>query len=408
MNVEGQVELRFSEHMVRTGNHVNLSAVRTEGEYLWLAGDETATVERLILDSPDEPTRADGQRSFALNELVDLPGPLEEEADIEGIARAGGWLWAVGSHSLVRKRVKRQHDEAKALRRLAKVRREPNRFVIVRLAVQPGADGHPELVRESDDGRRSAIIGAAGTDNLTDLLVDDVHLAPFLAIPSKDNGMDVEGLAVHGQTLYIGLRGPVLRGWAVVLEVLPIESMESTEDPRDPGRLELGELPEGTRYRKHFLDLGGLGVRDLCPDGDDLLVLAGPSMALSGPVRVYRWHGAAATETSRVVRGSELTLETELSHGAGEDHAEGLALLGAGSASRARTAGGADAAATGTQLLVVYDSPAPGRRPAPESVLADRIRIGAPLVAPDATPDSPPVTKMQLVVTVPLSSVPDH
>ncbi|MGH3569297.1 MAG: DUF3616 domain-containing protein [Pseudonocardia sp.] len=405
MNVEGQVELRFSGHVVRTGNHVNLSAVRTEGEYLWLAGDETATVERLIFDAPDEPTRADGQRSFALDELVDLPGPPEEEADIEGIARSGGWLWAVGSHSLVRKRVKRHHDEAKALRRLAKVRREPNRFVIARLAVQPGADGHPELVRESDDGRRSAIIGAAGTDNLTDLLVDDVHLAPFLAIPSKDNGVDVEGLAVHGQTLYIGLRGPVLRGWAVVLEVLP---REGTANPRDPGQLEFGELPEGTRYRKHFLDLGGLGVRDLCPDGDDLLVLAGPSMALSGPVRVYRWHGAAATETSRVIRGNELTLETEVFHGAGADHAEGIALLGDGSAGRARTAGGADAAATGTRLLVVYDSPAPGRRPTPESVLADRIRIGAPLVAPDDTPDSPPVTAMQLVVSVPLPSVPDH
>ena len=37
MNAEGQVELRFSGQMVRTGNHVNLSAVRTEGEYLWLA-----------------------------------------------------------------------------------------------------------------------------------------------------------------------------------------------------------------------------------------------------------------------------------------------------------------------------------------------------------------------------------
>ncbi|MGH3614252.1 MAG: DUF3616 domain-containing protein [Pseudonocardia sp.] len=397
MNVEGQIELRFSGHVVRTGNHVNLSAVRTEGEYLWLAGDETATVERLILDSSDEPTRADGQRSFALDELVDLPGPPDDEADIEGIARAGGWLWAVGSHSLVRKRVKRQHDEAKALRRLAKVRREPNRFVIVRLAVQPGADGHPELVRESDDGRRSAIVGAAGTDNLTDLLVDDVHLAPFLAIPSKDNGMDVEGLAVHGETLYIGLRGPVLRGWAVVLEVLPVEDTEDTEDTEgsdDPGRLELGKLPEGTRYRKHFLDLGGLGVRDLCPDGDDLLVLAGPSMALSGPVRIYRWHGAAATETSRVVRGDDLTLETEVSHGAGEDHAEGIALLGDSTA--------------GTRLLVVYDSPSTRRRPTPEAVLADRIRIGAPLVAPDDTPDLLPVTKMQLAVSVPLSSVPDH
>ena len=112
-----------------------------------------------------------------------------------------------------------------------------------------------------------------------------------------------------------------------------------------------------------LLDIGGLGVRDLCPDGDDLLVLAGPSMALSGPVRLHRWHRAAHAETSRVVRGTELTLETELPHGAGEDHAEGIALLGE---------------AADPRLLVVYDSPAQQRRPTTESVIADRVRIGQP------------------------------
>ena len=66
MGVQGPVELRFSGHVVRTGNHVNLSAIRTEGVYLWLAGDETATVERLTLDSAVAPTVGDRQRSFAL------------------------------------------------------------------------------------------------------------------------------------------------------------------------------------------------------------------------------------------------------------------------------------------------------------------------------------------------------
>jgi hypothetical protein len=357
MGVEGQVELRFSGHTVRSGNHVNLSAIRTEGGYLWLAGDETATVERLTLDSAVSPTVGDRQRSFALADLVDLPGPPHAEADLEGLARSGGWLWAIGSHSLARRRIKSHHTEAKAFRRLARVRRDPNRFVICRLAVQPGADGGPELVRVAADGRCSAVIGAPGAENLTDLLVTDPHLAPSLAIPSKDNGLDVEGLAVHGDTLYIGLRGPVLRGWACVLEVLP------AADDRDPTRLRLGAFGDRERYRKHLLDLGGLGVRDLCPDGDDLLVLAGPSMALSGPVRLYRWHRAAHVEISRVVRGAELTLESELAHGDGEDHAEGIALL----------AGAPDA-----RLLVVYDSPAQRRRPTVESVLADRVRIGVP------------------------------
>jgi Protein of unknown function (DUF3616) len=80
--------------------------------------------------------------------------------------------------------------------------------------------------------------------------------------------------------------------------------------------------------------------------GDDLLV-----------------HRAAHAETSLVVRGADLTLEAKLPYGAGEDHAEGLALL---------------AGAAGARLLVVYDSPSPQRRPTSESVLADRVRIGRP------------------------------
>jgi len=136
--------------------------------------------------------------------------------------------------------------------------------------------------------------------------------------------------------------------------------------PSPPDRFRVVGLYRGLgldEVHQHLLDLGGLGVRDLCPDGDDLLVLAGPSMALSGPVRLHRWHRAAHAETSRVVRGTELTLETELPHGTGEDHAEGIALLGE---------------AADARLLVVYDSPAQQRRPTTESVLADRVRIGQP------------------------------
>jgi Protein of unknown function (DUF3616) len=218
-------------------------------------------------------------------------------------------------------------------------------------------------VRVAADGRRSALIGGAGSENLADLLADDDHLAPFLAIPSKDNGLDVEGLAAHGESLYVGLRGPVLRGWAVVLELLPVP------DPTEPGRLTLGAWGDGSRYRKHFLDLRGLGVRDLCPDGPDLLVLAGPSMALSGPVRVYRWHGAATGAAGQVIRGDEIRLETELPHGDGVDHAEGIALLEPGDAAGAR-------------LLVVYDSPSPARRPTTHSILADRVVVATAAGSP--------------------------
>src|SRR5262249_54407434 len=143
---------------------------------------------------------------------------------------------------------------------------------------------------------------------------------PFLPIPGKDNGFDVEGVAVRGESLYLGLRGPVLRGWAVVLALRP-------QDGPNPGRLALARQDDGARYRKHFLDLSGLGVRDLSPDGDDLRVLAGPPMDRAGPVRVYRWHGALGGDPPQVVRSDALTRELELPYGDGDDHAEGIALL---------------------------------------------------------------------------------
>src|SRR5689334_12507287 len=361
----GQVALRFTggPHF---GSHANLTAVRADGAHLWVAGDETPTLERLVLDAAAAPTRAGRQRSFRLCDLVQLPGPGNGEADIEGIARSGDWLWAIGSHALVRRRPKPVHDEEKVVRRLGKLRRDPNRYVIVRLAVQLGVDRRPEPVRVSRDGRRSALVGAPGAENLLDLLRADTHLAPFLAIPARDNGIDVQGLAVVGDRLYVGLRGPVLRGWAVVLEVRPVQ------DPTDPGRLALGIFAEGARYRKHFLELGGLGVRDLCADGDDLLVLAGPTMALSGPVQVHRWRGAIAGGGGPVVRDAELPVETTVTNGEGVDHASAISLLGPA----------ADAPA---QLLVVYDSPAADRRPWPDTVLADRVRL--PVAVPDAAED---------------------
>lgn len=337
-----QLPLRFAEHAVDAETHVNLSAVRSDGRCLWIAGDETATVERLTADADGYGAHA----TFPLADAVALPGERHDEIDIEGLGRRDRYLWAVGSHSRKRKRVKPKHDDAKAIRRLATVSDEPSRRVLARLAVDDGPDGLPVIV---PDG--SAVLGEPG---LLDVLVGDEHLGPFLAVPGKDNGFDVEGVAAHGEpggeTLYLGLRGPVLRGWAVVLEIRPRED--------GAGRLRLDPVdgPEDNRapYRSHFLDLGGLGVRDLCPDGADLLVLAGPSMDLDGPVRLYRWAGAAQADSPVVVRPVR---ELDLPFGEGDDHAEGIALLGDG------------------ELLVVYDSPAPSRLAVAGTVLADVVTL---------------------------------
>jgi hypothetical protein len=125
-------------------------------------------------------------------------------------------------------------------------------------------------------------------------------------------------------------------------------------------RLRLGGDEPG--YRTFFLDLDGLGVRDLGHDGDDVLVLAGPTMDLDGPARVYRWRGAAPGRHHTAVRQDDLVRLEDLPAGHGDDegrdHAEGLTVLPDGAA------------------MVVYDSPAPDRVQG-GGVLADVVGLHA-------------------------------
>jgi Protein of unknown function (DUF3616) len=348
MTVDYTVRLRFGETSREAATHTNLSAVRLDGHVLWIAGDETATVERLMADDPSKASEFADETSFRLADLVDLPGAdADEEADVEGLARSGDFLWAVGSHSLRRKQIKERHEGARALKRLARVEGQDNRQILVRVPIAD-VDGVPTPVREATiGGVRHRAAALSRRDNIRSLLRDDEHLAPFLPVPGKDNGLDIEGIAVHGDRVYLGLRGPVLRGWAFVLELRPYV----TED--DPTRLRLRDFHDGGPYRKHVLDLAGLGVRDLCPDGDDLLILAGPTMDLDGPVRIYRWHGAARLDTPQIVRDNLITRELDLTYGEGDDHAEGISMLG------------------DDRVLVVYDSPARARLTDDGCVIAD-------------------------------------
>jgi hypothetical protein len=355
MTLVHTVRLRFGDLSRAAATHTNLSAVRVDGRVLWIAGDETATVERLVADDPAQPAEYADERTFRLADFIDLPGAdADEEADIEGLARTGHFLWAVGSHSLRRKQIKARHAGDKALRRLARVEGQENRQVLLRLPIAD-VDGLPTPVREIVvDGEHHRAAQLDKRDGLRTLLRHDDHLAPFLAIPGKDNGLDIEGIAVSGDRVYLGLRGPVLRGWAFVLELRPYV------DPAEPGRLRLRPFDDGREYRKHVLDLDGLGVRDLCPDGDDLLVLAGPTMSLDGPVRIYRWHGAYRVAMPAVVRGEVLTRELEITYGEGDDHAEGMGLIGR----------------PGDKLaMIVFDSPAAIRLTDDGAVIADVVRL---------------------------------
>lgn len=324
----------------------DLSACAITGDCLWLGCDEASTVERLIRQDPS--SYAD-HRSFQLADIFSLPAGAGEEIDIEGLAADDGYLWIVGSHSSKRKKPKRHENDAReALERLSTISIDPNRYFLARVPlVAAAAEGLFGLAgfdgSEAPAGRTAACLPMSGGGNvITDALGRDPVLGAFLRIPSKENGFDIEGIAVQGERVFLGLRGPVLRGWATIIE------LAVRDDGR--GRLGLDAIGSaGEAYARRFLDLDGLGIRDLAFADGALLILAGPTMDLDGPVRLYRWSKPLEAGDAAVITHDSLEVVFDVPYGDGVEHAEGLAPLDE------------DPGAGRRQVLVVHDSPAPDR-----------------------------------------------
>ena len=318
----------------------DLSACDMTGSCLWLGCDETTTVERLITR---DGIRFSEHRAFSLGHIFTLPAGDDQEIDIEGLAHDGGYLWITGSHSLKRKKSKRhERDPEEALRRLSVVEADPNRYFLARVPLVPAEEqGIYDLARSGIAGATAACVPmASGTNALAEALAQDPLLGRFVHIPCKENGLDIEGIAVRDDRLFLGLRGPVLRGWATIIEI--------QVRTKGPGILTLDAIgPGGEAYRLHFLDLDGLGIRDITLDGDDLVILAGPTMDLDGPSRIYRWTGALGAGTPKIVTHDQLDHLLDVPFGDGGDHAEGLVLI--------------DPDGAAPRVLVVYDSPAATR-----------------------------------------------
>ncbi len=338
-----------------------LSSVVLDGDELWTVSDENASIERLMRrasTSAGEPQYGE-HVSFALDSLLELPvasGSAGREGDIEALAIDEDEIWLVGSHSVNRNKPQGK-SAAQRIGAMAKTSATGNRHLIARVplaSLRAAADANsPPAAR---------VRGGARSDDLTQALRADPHLGAFTALPGKENGLDIEGLAVaSGGRVFLGLRGPVLGGYAIVLELRLAVSRG------DPTRLKLRRLAGGAqRYRKHFLDLQGLGIRDLCRDGDDLLVLSGPTMKLDGPAVLYRWPGALRSKGPRLVDHAGLTKLLELPVGDGCDHPEGVALWPP-APRRAR--------ARATSVLIVYEQPARERLVGKSSLRAGIFRL---------------------------------
>jgi hypothetical protein len=357
----------------------DLSAVAVTGGAIWLAGDEGTSLERLVR----EPDGSFGARTrFRLSDLVDLPGAADEEVDLEGIDVADGWLWVVGSHASARRKADPSAGDAAAqLERLATVRAGSNRHLLARIPVVQGDDGHAALARTApgaDGGapRRAARLrGGRRRSALTRALRDDAHLGPSRPCRRRRTDSTSRGSPWWARRLFLGLRGPVLRGMAVILEVEPRPAKRRPSGSGSRASARMGGATASTSST-----CVGWACATCASTATTCSSSPAPTMTLDGRCVVFRWPGAAAAAregAARAAGGGDaarddtlvgddvLQVALELPYGVGADesleHPEGIAFVPDDAGRRA--------------LLVVHDAPAEHRKRGAHEIEADLYRL---------------------------------
>ena len=263
----------------------NLSGATLVGDCLWTVSDEGRTIECLR-------ARGRGYTIAAQIRLDDLfaglPGRrTNDEADLEAVASDGRALWVCGSHCRVRRQIAKTGSSVVD----ARISTRKSRRLLGRLRL--GATGD----RVEGAGQS---LPFSGSGSLHAFLSQNALIAPFVGLPSKENGLDIEGLAVRGNRVFIGLRGPLVDSIALVIEVTV----------RDGLALVRGEA------HVHFLDLGGLGIRDIARVRRGFAVLAGPVSGANGPFRLYHWEA----RRQKTIQHPKLHVEWPVS----DEHPEGI------------------------------------------------------------------------------------
>lgn len=346
-----QVKLVFNK------NHKKLEDVRGElstsvlaDRTLFLAYDESSAIERLL----EQDGAFTKHKSFELAEFFDLPDGGEGEMDIEGLAWEEPYLWFTGSMSLKRNTPEEGDDDATGAEKLQTIGVDKNRFSLGRIPCQYDAKKGkwtPKKKVKSNGEVYRAMLLEGGSDStvLTELLSTDPHISRFMNIPCKDNGFDIEGLAVFAGRIFIGLRGPVIGGWAIVLEF-------GVHEHGDFLHLD-GRGHRDKPYRKHFLKLAGMGIREINVENKtgDVLILAGPTMDLDGTISAWCIRGGFPKREVSICHEAERLYDVTYGgqHAYGKDKAEGMAIMRDG------------------MHLVVYDSPLPDRLVGKSGVWAD-------------------------------------
>jgi hypothetical protein len=299
----------------------DVSGIALRGDLMLLAVDEGREIQVL------EQKR---QRVYEVVETEELlQWPEDKELDLEGLARTERYVYAIGSHSQKRKSVDANPADGKEAKK--------NRKRLFETAVEPSREYMFRFEVEDDGKIKKSKIKLV---TLRDLFATHPILRRFQVIPSKENGIDIEGIAAGEEDqVYLGFRGPVLRGGYALILIVKLKE--------DDGEL---EIKHDVKDDIRFVHLGGRGVRDMVrisEPGEEprLLILAGPMGDGPASYQVYEWDGQHTVPgTDKPNEQNHAKLQCEIPRPDGEPgaKAEGIALI--------------EASADTLKFVVVYDS----------------------------------------------------
>jgi hypothetical protein len=218
----------------------DISGAVVVGDFLLIVSDEVKRPTAL------QVLKKDGA-SYEVVGNVELPAG-NDEVDLEAVAAEGRTVFVTGSHAWTRKIENGDIGVPKQ-----KVSREQ----FFRFELE--ADGTAGPV--------------AGPKSMTPAIEADPVLKGFVGMASKENGIDIESLAVQDGRLHFGFRGPVLRGGLV-----PVLSA-AWDDPAGSAEV-------------RYVRLDGRGIRDMVAVDGGFLLLAGPVGDADFSYRIYFWDGA--------------------------------------------------------------------------------------------------------------------
>ncbi len=265
----------------------DISAIASFGRFLVIGSDETKKKIQVLKKIED--------KSYEVARDIKLPDPEEsdrEEFDIEGMEIGkDNTLFVIGSHSLKRKKVKPEKTYAENRERIATVEPEDKKNRIFKLTL---------------DSETGELNGSIESINIKGTILQDKVLGIFTQIPSKENGIDIEGIAVDGDQLYLGFRGPVLR-----LNYVPV-MVTKFDNPSD--------------YEIRYVNLGGNGIRDLTQVKDGFLMISGPVGDGESPYQLYFWDGSDSIPGRDRQKEAQITLLGEVPSPRGAK-AEGITVM---------------------------------------------------------------------------------